>query len=122
MQRTMLQLNLKDCAAAIAFYQNAFGAVVDAIHRDRETGDIMHAEIRAFSQCIAFSERAVPTVPGNTMQFCFHFGPGHEAAVEKAYACMKDGAEVDFPLGPCDWSPMMFSLTDTFGVHWCLFV
>lgn len=59
---------------------------------------------------------------GNTMQFCLHFGEGGEAHVERAYAVLREGAAIHVPLGPCDYSPCMFSLTDRFGVCWCLFV
>ena len=124
MKRTMLQLYLKGCDGAIEFYKEAFGATVDAVHRDPQTGLIMHAEMRAFGQCIAFSESAadIGGVSGNTMQFCFHFGEGSEKPVERAYGVLKDGAAVDYPLGPIEWSPLMFSLIDKYGVNWCLFV
>lgn len=52
----------------------------------------MHVEIRAFGQCIAFSESTSESVAGNTMQFCFHFGEDNEEAVQKAYDILKDGA------------------------------
>ena len=48
MKRTMLQLNLSDCDAAIELYVKAFGATVDAIHRAADSDAIMHAEITAF--------------------------------------------------------------------------
>ncbi|MCL2059283.1 MAG: VOC family protein [Oscillospiraceae bacterium] len=123
MKRTMFQLYLKDCDGAIEFYKKAFDATVDAVHRDSQTNAIMHAEIRAFGQCIAFSEREDSTsIAGNTMQFCFHFGEGNEKVVEKAYNVLKDGAHIDYPLGTIEWSPLMFSLVDKYGVNWCLFV
>lgn len=127
MKRTMFQVYLTDCDAAIAFYTRAFGATVDAVHRDPEGGDpqggaVLHAEIRAFGQCIAFSERSTQTVAGNTMQFCFHLGEGHEETVRRAYEVLREGAAVDYGLAPCDWSPSMFSLVDRFGVNWCIFV
>jgi len=122
MKRTMFQLYLKNCDEAIEFYKNAFNAVVDAVYRNPEDNTIMHAEIKAFGQCIAFSERASERVCGNTMQFCFHFGEGHEDIVKKAYEALKEGAQIDFPLSACEWSPCVFGLTDKFGVRWCLFV
>ncbi|MBD5477399.1 MAG: hypothetical protein HDR17_15705 [Lachnospiraceae bacterium] len=39
-----------------------------------------------------------------------------------AYEVLKDGAIIHVPIGPCDYSPCMFSLVDKFGVFWCLFV
>ena len=122
MKRTMLQLYLNGCDEAIELYKEAFGAELDAIHRNAENYQIVHAEIRAFGQCIAFSERSSESVAGNTMEFCFHFGAGNEEAVLKAYEVLKEGAQINFPLGPCDWSPLIFGLVDKFGVNWCLFV
>jgi len=97
-------------------------ATVDAIHRIPENNAIAHAEISAFGQCISFMERDSDSVAGNTMQFCFHFGDGNEEAVKKAYGVLKDGAQIELPLGSCDWSPCIFSLIDKFGVNWLLFV
>jgi len=121
MKRTMLQLNLTNCDAAIELYVKAFGATIEAIQRAADSDMIMHAEITAFGQCISFSE-SVNATAGNTMQFCFHFGEGNENKVTKAYEVLKDGATIDMPLGECDWSPCIFSLVDKFGVYWCLFV
>lgn len=122
MKRTMFQLYLKNCDEAIEFYKKAFDATVDAVYRDSENKFIMHAEMRAFGQCIAFSERESESIAGNTMQFCFHFGEGNEDIVKKAYEVLKDGAQIDFPLNSCEWSPCVFGLIDKFGVNWCLFV
>lgn len=122
MKRTMLQLYLNGCDEAIELYKIAFDATVDAIYRDSESNKIMHAEIKAFGQCIAFSERDSESIAGNTMEFCFHFGEGNEEIVKKAYEALKDGAHISFPLGSCEWSPCIFGLVDKFGVNWSLFV
>lgn len=42
--------------------------------------------------------------------------------MKNAYEVLKDGATIQIPIGPCDYSPCMFSLVDKFGVYWCLFV
>jgi PhnB protein len=62
------------------------------------------------------------TVTGSTVQFCLHFGEGKEAIVQKIYDVLKDGAKILCPLRQCEWSPLMVSLIDKFGVHWCIFV
>jgi PhnB protein len=122
MKRTMFQLYLQGCDEAIELYIKAFGATVGAIHRDSASNKIMHAEIRAFGQCIAFMERDTESIAGNTMQFCFHFGNGNEEIVKKAYEVLKDGARIELPIGSCEWSPCIFGLIDKFGVNWLLFV
>jgi PhnB protein len=121
MPRTKLQLYLKNCDQAIKLYQKAFDATVDVIYRD-ERNLIAHAEINVFGQCVAFMEQGSDCIFGNTMQFCFYFNKGDEEIIKKAYDILKDGAKVELPLGPCEWSPLIFCLVDKFGVNWLLCV
>lgn len=121
MYRSMMQMYVKDSVEAVKTYQEAFEAEVLCAYPD-ENGGYMHSEINAQGQILAVSELKSDTEAGNTMQFCFHFGPGCEANVHRAYEVLKQGALVDVPLGPCDYSPCMFALTDRFGVSWCVFV
>jgi PhnB protein len=118
----MLELYIKGCDEAIELYNKAFDATIDAIHRNPGDDKIAHAEIRAFGQCIAFMENDSDIVIGNTMQFCFHFSAGEEDVIEKAYNVLKEGAQIDSPLGSCEWSPCIFSLIDKFGVNWSMFI
>jgi len=59
-------------------------------------------------------------ITGNTMQFCLHYGEGNEAKVKQAYKLLKEGGKVQFPLGPCEFSPLCADFIDKFGVRWCL--
>lgn len=59
--------------------------------------------------------------PGNTMQFCLHFGEKSSDKVHKAYEVLKEDALILYPIGPVNFSPCMFGLIDKFGVNWCLF-
>ena len=56
------------------------------------------------------------------MQFCLHFGEGNESVVQEIYEILKDGADIIYPLGPIDYSPMLLDLIDKYGVRWCIFV
>lgn len=116
---TKLQLYLKNCDGAIELCQKAFDATVNAIYRD-ESNLIAHAEISIFGQCVAFMEQKSDCIIGNTMQFCFYFGKGEEQIIEKAYDALKEGATIELPLGPCEWTPLIFCLVDKFGVNWLL--
>lgn len=40
----------------------------------------------------------------------------------QAYETLKEGSEILFPLGACDFSPLCADFIDKFGVRWCLFV
>lgn len=43
-------------------------------------------------------------------------------AMMQVYEVLKEGSEILFPLGPCDFSPLFTDFIDKFGVRWCLFV
>ncbi|MCL2360928.1 MAG: VOC family protein [Defluviitaleaceae bacterium] len=118
---TKLQLYLKNCDQAIELYQKAFDAIVGGVWGD-ESGLIAHAEINVFGQCVAFMEQKSDCIIGNTMQFCFYFSKSDEEIIKKAYDVLKDGAKIELPLGPCEWSSLIFCLVDKFGVNWLLCV
>jgi PhnB protein len=118
----MLQVYVKRSDKAFEFYQKAFDAQPLCSY-PRPDGTLYHSELDVDGQVLAVSElEDSETVTGNAMQFCLHFGAGKEAIVHKIYDVLKDGATIDFPLGPCEWSPLMASLIDQFGVFWCIFV
>lgn len=121
MRRTLMQVYVQGSVAAVEMYQKAFDAQILGAYPDGH-GGYAHSELDVHGQIVAVSEQAQAPVAGNTMQFCLHFGEGGEAHVERAYAVLKEGAAIHVPLGPCDYSPCMFSLTDRFGICWCLFV
>lgn len=54
------------------------------------------------------------------MQFSFYFNKGDEEIIEKAYDVLKDNAKIEFPLGSCDWTSLIFCLIDKYGVNWLL--
>ncbi|MEN6470124.1 MAG: hypothetical protein ABFC62_01520 [Clostridiaceae bacterium] len=84
----------------------------------------MHAELNVYGQILAVSEapKDEERITGTTMQFCLHFGEGKEALVQKAYDALKDGANILYPLGRCEFSALMVDLIDKYGVRWCVFV
>ncbi len=121
MLRSMMQVYVKGSIEAVNIYQKAFNAEILCLYPN-DNGGYMHSELNAHGQIIAVSELTDNHVSGNTMQFCFHFGDGGEEHVKNAYEVLKDRATICIPIGPCDYSPCMFSLIDKFGVYWCLFV
>ena len=125
LKRTMLQLNLTGCDGAMKFYQEAFDGKILCDHRSPHDGSVAHAEMDCFGQVVAFSEWDKHKSMSMTMQFCFHFESGSEAAIRKAYGVLKKGAMIwsalDDPLDPCDYADCQFALIDKYGVFWCLF-
>jgi len=122
MYRSMMRVIVKDSVKALRFYQKAFDAAI--IRNDPgEDETTPHTEIDVYGQVLAVSELDEnAAVTGNTMQFGLDFGEGNEATVQKIYDALKEGANVRCPIGPVDWSPLMFELIDKYGVDWCVFV
>ena len=121
MYRSMMQVYVNGSDKAVAFYQKAFDAKIVA-HHTNEDGTIAHAELDVYGQILALSELFEDgATTGNTMQFCLHLGQGKEETVQKIYDVLKDGAEIHYPISPCDWSPLMVGLIDKYGVNWCIF-
>lgn len=121
MLRSLMQVYVKGSIEAVNLYQKAFNAEILCLYPD-DKGGYMHSELNVHGQVLAVSEITEKPIEGNNMQFCFHFGEGGEIHVKKAYEVLKDEAIIHVPIGPCDYSPCMFSLVDKFGVYWCLFV
>lgn len=121
MKRSLMQIYVKGSVEAVDLYKKAFDAEVLDLYPNGN-GGYAHSELSVQGQVIAVTELTGDTIVGNTMQFCFQFGPGGEVNVRKAYDVLKDGARIDVPIGPCDYSECMVSLVDRFGVRWCLFV
>jgi PhnB protein len=112
---------VKDSVEAVRLYQEAFGATLSNEARNSD-GTFLHVELDVCGHIIALSERKNAGIPGNTMQFCFHYGEGHDKAVERAYQVLKEGSQILHPIGPCFFSPCMAGFIDKFGVNWCLYV
>ena len=126
MHRSMMQVYVKESGKALDFYRRAFDAKVKCDHRNAD-GTVAHAELDIYGQVFAISEAGEPEAnPGNTMQFCLHFGKGKEALVKSMYEALKeDCIRLTAPItgpGECPWSPCLFGLIDQFGVNWCIFV
>jgi len=121
MKRIMMQVYVKGSIEAVELYQQAFNATLKSNYKN-DDGTFLHAELDVCGHTIALSESDDEKVPGNTMQFCFHFEEGQDDAVKKAYEVLKEGSQVNHACGPCFYSSCMADFIDKFGVHWCLFV
>lgn len=124
MKRAMMQVYTKGSGAAVELYLKAFnGTLGFNVKGDEDT--YYHAEIDICGNILAIAESNEDMdkrISGNTMQFCFHYGEGNEDKVRQAYDVLKEGSEILFPLGPCDFSPLCTDFIDKYGVRWCLFV
>ena len=123
MYRSMMQVYVKQSSEALEFYRKAFDGKIMGRYPNSD-GTLAHSELDIYGQIFAVTELIDDkAITGNTMQFCLDFGAGKEEIVKKAYEFLKEDAKkFDCLIGPCEWSPCMFSLVDKFGVHWCVFV
>ncbi|MCL2446735.1 MAG: VOC family protein [Oscillospiraceae bacterium] len=123
LNRSFLGISVRGIGA-VEFYQKAFDAKLVSEHKN-DDGTYMHAELDVYGQVIAIQEiwpRDMDLITGTIMQFNLHFASGKQAIVEKAYEVLKEDAQINFPLGECFFSPLMFGLIDKYGVNWCVFV
>jgi uncharacterized glyoxalase superfamily protein PhnB len=124
MKRTMMQIYVKGSGEAVELYLKAFNATL-GFNVKSSDNTFYHSELDICGHTLAVAEAndgMDKRITGNTMQFCFHYGEGNEAMVKQAYEILKEGSEILFPLGPCDFSSLCADFIDKFGVRWCLFV
>ncbi|SHJ89750.1 PhnB protein [Clostridium amylolyticum] len=124
MKRAMMQVYVKGSGEAVELYLKAFNATL-GFNVKSSDDTFYHAELNICGNILAIAEAnddMDKIITGNTMQFCFHYGEGNEDMVTQAYEVLKEGSEILFPLGPCDFSPLFTDFIDKFGVRWCLFV
>ncbi|MCL2446734.1 MAG: VOC family protein [Oscillospiraceae bacterium] len=120
MNRSMMQVYVKNSHEAMKLYETAFGTT-GQIYGTFENGGIEHAEINVCGQTISLMENADEVAVGNNMQFIFDMGKGREDFVQNAYdVLMLDAIKCNVPLGKCEYAALMFSLVDKFGVNWMI--
>lgn len=134
-----MQVYVEGSDKAVELYKKAFNAELVCAYPG-DAGTFYHSELDVFGQIIAVTESCytmdcvdknhkysvslvpgAPRSPGNTMQFCLHFGEGNSDKVLRAYDVLKEDALVLFPPGPVDFSPCLTDLIDQYGIRWCLF-
>ena len=120
MRRTLMQVYVRNSAAAVELYSEAFDAVIGDDWRNPD-GSCAHVELDVGGQIIAVSEAPGDVMYGSSMQFCLHYEKNEADKVRMAYEILSKGANVVCALGPCAYSDCMFSLFDRFGVYWCVF-
>jgi len=124
MKRAMMQVYVKGSGEAVEIYLKAFNGTL-GFNVKSSDDTFYHAELDICGNILAIAETnddMDKIITGNTMQFCFHYGEGNEDMVKRAYEVLKEGSEILFPLGPCDFSSLFTDFIDKFGVRWCLFV
>lgn len=122
MERVLMQVYVKNSAEAVETYKKAFDATLGHYVKN-EDGTYYHSEVNVYGHIISVAENNESTyLTGNIMQFCLHFKEDEKDLIDKAYRVLKEGADILYPLGPCDFSAYMTDFIDCYGVRWCLFL
>ena len=118
------------CEEALEFYRDAVGAEVCFKARFDESPDppppgmlaegfekkIMHSELRIAGRTVMASDGCGPGGSFQGVSLALTL-PTRED-VDRAFAKLADGGQVDMPLGPTFWSPRYGMVTDRFGLQW----
>ncbi len=120
-QEVITNLVVRDAAAAIQFYKNAFGAQELMRHPAPDGKGIWHAEIRIGDTVIALNDELMPgpvTAAGPnhkaTASF-FIYAPDCDALFNRAVAA---GGTAAMPPTDMFWGDRMGSIADPFGQVW----
>ncbi|SDH65611.1 VOC family protein [Pseudomonas panipatensis] len=118
------------CDEAIAFYQQALGAQLNALMRYEEApgplpvpdgwaDKVMHASLRIGQSEVFLSdgrgERHAPFC-GVSLSLTLH----SVVAAEKAFAALAEGGRIDMPMEKTFWAQRFGMLSDRFGVGWMI--
>ena len=120
------------CDEAIEFYRRVLGAEVTMLMRFKESPDpgsvpaggedkVMHANLRIGESTVLTSDGhglGQPSFQG----FALSVTADDEAQVERIYAGLADGGQVQMPLAKTFFSPRFGMVADRFGVSWMVYV
>lgn len=115
-------LVLKNAAAALDFYQNAFGAET-IMRMDMPGGAVMHAEMRISSAVFMLSEQSddwgnkSPDMLGDSPVTLMIYVPDVDAFVARATAA---GATLTMAVADQFWGDRSGCLQDPFGHRWMI--
>jgi PhnB protein len=120
------------CEEALEFYRKSLGAEVEALMRFKESPDpamcapgsgdkVMHASFRV-GETTLFASDGQCTGQAKFNGFSLSLTVPNEAEAERRFAALKDGGEVQMPLGKTFFSPRFGMVADRFGVLWMIIV
>jgi PhnB protein len=113
-------LAVEDAAAAIAYYQKAFGAK-ERVRMNTPDGRVGHAELEIGDSLVMLadsfpqSSTKPPTELGGTTGSVFLYVDNVDAVVERAVAA---GATVTIEVADQFWGDRFGSITDPYGHSW----
>jgi PhnB protein len=117
-------LVVRDCAKAIEFYKQAFGATVRTIHYTPDKKSITHADLQVGDSILMLNDEfpggaASPLSPAGGSASCtIHIYVEDVDAIWKS--AVEAGAKIKMPLADQFWGDRYGQLTDPFGHNWSL--
>jgi PhnB protein len=120
------------CDDALAFYQKALGAKVEALMRYKDNPSpehnppgaaekVMHCNFRVGDAQVMASDGNCSGKPG-FQGFALTLNARDEAEARRLFAALAEGGQVQMPLGKTFFSPAFGMATDRFGVMWMVIV
>jgi PhnB protein len=125
------------CEEAIEFYRGALGAEVTMLMRFKDnpeppTGDsckpapgtedkVMHASFRIGDTTVLASDGQCLGKP-SFQGFSLSLTAPAEAEIDRLFAALADGGQVQMPLTKTFFSPRFGMVADRFGVSWMLYM
>jgi PhnB protein len=122
------------CEEAIEFYKTALGAKVEMLMRFKDNPDPQPgsqppgAENKVMHACIRIGETAVMASDGHCLGkpsfqgFALSITGDNVAEVERLFAALGKGGQVQMPLTKTFFSPSFGMVADRFGVSWMVLV
>jgi PhnB protein len=117
-------LVVKDCAKAIEFYKQAFGATVIQMHFGPDQKSVTHADLAIGDSILMLNDEfpggaTSPLSPGGGSSSCtIHI---YSKDVDAIWKCaVEAGARVTMPLENQFWGDRYGKLADPFGHNWSL--
>ncbi len=114
--RAGIGIYVKNSAAAVALYLEAFGLEL-GYHVKNPDGSYYHSELwYEGTEILDVIESNKTEFTNNMVQVSMILDDA--AAVQHAYDLLREGGTVETPIGPLPWSPCAAVLRDRFGVWW----
>jgi len=120
------------CDEALEFYKKAIGAKVGVLMRWKDSPDktmctpenankVMHSQFDIGDTTVMASDGRNSGQP-NFHGIALTISANSEAQVDKIFAGLADGGQVQMPLGRTFFSPRFGMVADKFGVGWMILV
>ncbi|MCL2446954.1 MAG: VOC family protein [Oscillospiraceae bacterium] len=107
-----------NCDEVIAFYKDAVGANVKAVHyvEDVASNFVGHSEVEIFGCTVALSDGCEQAPASENHTFTVFLDTTEQ--VTDIFNTLADGGTVTEPLAQQFWADLCGHVTDRFGVNW----